>query len=64
MPTADVPKDPTSARERDLLRRLATGTAGYVGDAFLRAMVRHLAAAFGAELAFIGEHLPAPAYAI
>jgi len=48
-------------RERDLLRRLAGGTAGYVGDAFLRAMVRHLAAAFGAELAFIGEHLPAPA---
>jgi len=61
VPTADVPNDPTSARERDLLRRLAAGTAGYVGDAFLRAMVRHLAAAFGAELAFIGEHLPAPA---
>jgi signal transduction histidine kinase/uncharacterized protein YhfF len=59
--TAEVPRDPSSARERDLLRRLAGGTAGYVGDAFLRAMVRHLAAAFGAELAFIGEHLPAPA---
>ncbi|WP_445150322.1 histidine kinase [Baekduia sp. Peel2402] len=61
MPTAEVPEDPPTVRERDLLRRLAGGTAGYVGDAFLRAMVRHLAAAFGAELAFIGEHLPAPA---
>jgi signal transduction histidine kinase/uncharacterized protein YhfF len=59
--TAEAPKDPSSARERDLLRRLAAGTAGVVGDAFLRAMVRHLAAAFDAELAFIGEHLPAPA---
>jgi signal transduction histidine kinase/uncharacterized protein YhfF len=62
VPTAEAPKDPSSARERDLLRRLATGTAGVVGDAFLRAMVRHLAAAFDAELAFIGEHLPAPAH--
>jgi signal transduction histidine kinase/uncharacterized protein YhfF len=61
VPTAEAPEDPSSARERDLLRRLATGTAGVVGDAFLRAMARHLAAAFGAELAFIGEHLPAPA---
>ena len=61
MSTAEAPKDPSSARERDLLRRLAAGTAGVVGDAFLRAMVRHLAAAFDAELAFIGEHLPAPA---
>ncbi|WCB93998.1 hypothetical protein DSM104299_02726 [Baekduia alba] len=61
MSTAEAPEDPPSARERDLLRRLATGTAGVVGDAFLRAMVRHLAAAFGAELAFIAEHLPAPA---
>jgi signal transduction histidine kinase/uncharacterized protein YhfF len=59
--TAAAPNDPSTARERDLLRRLATGTAGVVGDAFLRAMVRHLAEAFGAELAFIGEHLPAPA---
>jgi signal transduction histidine kinase/uncharacterized protein YhfF len=50
-----------TARDRDLLRRLAAGTAGVVGDAFLRAMVRHLAAAYDAELAFIGEHLPAPA---
>ncbi|HWH94186.1 MAG TPA: histidine kinase [Baekduia sp.] len=61
MSTAEAPKDPSTARERDLLRRLAAGTAGVVGDAFLRAMARHLAAAFGAELAFIGEHLPAPA---
>jgi signal transduction histidine kinase/uncharacterized protein YhfF len=59
--TAEAPKDPSSARERDLLRRLAGGTAGVIGDAFLRAMTRHLAVAFGAELAFIGEHLPPPA---
>jgi GAF domain-containing protein len=59
--TAEAPKDPPSSRDRDLLRRLAAGTAGVVGDAFLRAMVRHLAAAYDAELAFIGEHLPAPA---
>jgi signal transduction histidine kinase/uncharacterized protein YhfF len=52
---------PTTPGERDLLRRLAGGTAGVVGDAFLRALVRHLAEAFGAELAFLGEHLPAPA---
>jgi signal transduction histidine kinase/uncharacterized protein YhfF len=57
-PPAPAAKTP---RERDLLRRLAAGTAGVVGDAFLRALVRHLAAAFGAELAFVGEHLPAPA---
>ena len=61
MSTAEAPKGPHGSRDRDLLRRLAAGTAGVVGDAFLRAMVRHLAAAFGAELAFIGEHLPAPA---
>jgi signal transduction histidine kinase/uncharacterized protein YhfF len=61
VPTAEAPEDPPTVRERDLLRRLAGGTAGYVGDAFLRAMARHLAGAFGAELAFIGEHLPAPA---
>jgi signal transduction histidine kinase/uncharacterized protein YhfF len=48
-------------RERDLLRRLAGGTAGVVGDAFLRALVHHLAGAFGAELAFLGEFLPEPA---
>ncbi|QEC49077.1 hypothetical protein FSW04_16840 [Baekduia soli] len=56
--------DPDAARrpaERDLLRRLATGTAGVVGDAFCRALVRHLAGAFGAELAFVAEHLPEPA---
>lgn len=62
MPTAaHAPQDPSSSRDRDLLRRLAAGTAGVVGDAFLRAMVRHLAAAYDAELAFIGEHLPPPA---
>jgi signal transduction histidine kinase/uncharacterized protein YhfF len=37
------------------LRTLAAGTAGVVGDAFFRALVRHLAVAFGAEVAFIAE---------
>jgi len=50
----------TAATERDLLRRLAGGTAGVVGDAFCRALVHHLAEAFGAELAFVAEHLPEP----
>ncbi|HMJ36900.1 MAG TPA: histidine kinase [Baekduia sp.] len=58
---SDATHTPTTARERDLLRRLAAGTAGVVGDAFLRALVHHLAAAFGAELAFLGEFLPEPA---
>ncbi|MEA2319371.1 MAG: hypothetical protein QOD44_3560 [Solirubrobacteraceae bacterium] len=49
---------PTS--ERDLLRAIAAGTAGVVGDAFLRALVRHLADAFHADLAYVAEDLDAP----
>jgi signal transduction histidine kinase len=40
---------------QDLLRYLAEGTAGVVGDAFLRSLVTHLAAAFGADAAFVAE---------
>jgi signal transduction histidine kinase/uncharacterized protein YhfF len=59
-PSSSAAAVPASAAERDLLRRLAGGTAGVVGDAFFRALVRHLAGSFGAELAFIAEHLAEP----
>src|SRR3954471_13009475 len=42
-------------RDRVLLSRLAAGTAGVVGAAFLRRLVTELAGALGAELAFIAE---------
>ena len=42
-------------RERDLLSRLAAGTAGVVGAAFLRRLVQELAAALDAEVAFVAE---------
>ena len=42
-------------RERDLLTRLAAGTAGVVGAAFLRRLVAELAAALDAEVAFVAE---------
>jgi signal transduction histidine kinase len=40
---------------RDLLRTVAEGTAGAVGDEFLRCLVRHVALAFGAKFAFVAE---------
>jgi signal transduction histidine kinase/uncharacterized protein YhfF len=45
------------ASQRDLLRAIAAGTAGVVGDAFFRSLVRHVAVAFDAEVAFVAEHL-------
>ena len=42
-------------RERDLLSRLAAGTAGVVGAAFLRRLVAELAGALDAEVAFVAE---------
>jgi GAF domain-containing protein len=42
----------------DLLARLAAGTAGVVGKAFLRRLVTELAGALGAEVAFVAELLP------
>ena len=42
-------------RGREMLRTVAEGTAGAVGDAFLRDLVRHLAEAFDAKLAFVAE---------
>src|SRR5690242_16326545 len=41
--------------ERDLLSRLAAGTAGVVGKEFLRRLVAELAAALDAEVAFVAE---------
>src|SRR4051812_13194705 len=46
---------PAEIRERDLLSRLAAGTAGVVGAAFLRRLVQELAAALDAEVAFVAE---------
>jgi signal transduction histidine kinase len=41
--------------DRDLLRTVAEGTAGAVGDEFLRCLVRHVALAFDAKFAFVAE---------
>jgi len=40
---------------RDLLRTVAEGTAGAVGDEFLQGLVRHVALAFDAKFAFVAE---------
>jgi signal transduction histidine kinase len=52
-----APTDQPDARfrGRELLRAVAEGTAGAVGDEFLRCLVRHVALAFGAKLAFVAE---------
>jgi signal transduction histidine kinase len=49
----DQPHAPS--RGRDLLRTVAEGTAGAVGDEFLRGLVRHVALAFDAKFAFVAE---------
>jgi signal transduction histidine kinase/uncharacterized protein YhfF len=49
-----APAVPTSPAP-DLLHRLASGTAGVVGDAFVRALVRHVAEAYGAECVVVTE---------
>jgi signal transduction histidine kinase len=41
--------------DRDLLRTVAEGTAGAVGDEFLRCLVRHVALAFEAKFVFVAE---------
>jgi signal transduction histidine kinase/uncharacterized protein YhfF len=50
-----APPIQTSPARPDLLRFVAEGTAGVVGDAFLRSLVTHLAGAFGADAAFVAE---------
>jgi signal transduction histidine kinase len=42
-------------RGPDLLRAVAEGTAGAIGDEFLRSLVRNVAGAFSSKLAFVGE---------
>jgi signal transduction histidine kinase len=55
--SSDVHIDRAGARfgRRDLLRTVAEGTAGAVGDEFLRCLVRHVALAFDAKFAFVAE---------
>jgi signal transduction histidine kinase/uncharacterized protein YhfF len=50
-----APSDSAARDQRDLLRTIAEGTAGTVGDAFLRSLSRCLAAAFAADVAYVAE---------
>jgi signal transduction histidine kinase len=52
---ADTDQPDVRFRRRDLLRTVAEGTAGAVGDEFLRGLVRHIALAFDAKFAFVAE---------
>jgi signal transduction histidine kinase len=54
---SDVQIDRPGARfgRRDLLRTVAEGTAGAVGEEFFRCLVRHVALAFEAKFAFVAE---------
>ena len=53
--SADIDQPGARFRGRDLLRTVAEGTAGAVGDEFLRCLVRHVALAFDAKFAFVAE---------
>jgi signal transduction histidine kinase len=55
--TFDVHTDRPGPRlgRRGLLRTVAEGTAGVVGEEFLRSLVRHVALAFDAKFAFVAE---------
>jgi signal transduction histidine kinase len=44
--------------EKDLLWFVAEGTAGTVGEEFFQCLVKHLALAFRAEVAFVAEIVP------
>jgi signal transduction histidine kinase len=46
---------PGRLRGHDLLCAVAEGTAGAVGDAFLRGLVRNVAEAFGAKMVMVAE---------
>ena len=52
---ADTDRSGARFRRRDLLRTVAEGTAGAVGDEFLRCLVNHVALAFDAKFAFVAE---------
>jgi signal transduction histidine kinase len=51
----DTDRSSARVRGRDLLRTIAEGTAGAVGEEFLRGLVRHVALAFHAKFAFVAE---------
>ena len=51
----DTHRSDMQSGRRDLLRTVAEGTAGAVGDEFLRCLVRHVALAFDAKFAFVAE---------
>jgi signal transduction histidine kinase len=53
--SAHIDQPGAGVRGRDLLRAVAEGTAGAVGEEFLRSLVRHVAAAFDAKFAFVAE---------
>ena len=55
MPDVHIDRPGARFRRRDLLRTVAEGTAGAVGDEFLRCLVRHVALAFDAKFAFVAE---------
>src|SRR5512133_2322273 len=52
---ADSEQPGARFRRRDLIRTVAEGTAGAVGDEFLRCLVRHVAMAVDAKFAFVAE---------
>ena len=58
-PMSLAPPAPSARDHRDLLRTIAEGTAGTVGAAFLRSLSRCLAAAFGADVAYVAELMDA-----
>jgi signal transduction histidine kinase len=53
--SAHIDQPDARVRGRDLLRAVAEGTAGAVGEEFLRSLVRHVALAFDAKFAFVAE---------
>jgi signal transduction histidine kinase len=55
VPGAATSSAPRRLRGRRLLAAIAEGTAGTVGEEFLRCLVRHVAEAFGARLVFVAE---------
>ena len=55
MSSLTAPDRPRPPGTGDLLRTVAAGTAGVVGEAFFRSLVRHVAQALGASVAFAAE---------
>src|SRR3712207_1361414 len=49
---------PAETAGKDLLWFIAEGTAGTVGEEFFQCLVKHMAVAFGADVAFVAEVVP------